>query len=181
MGYRMGKIKEVSPEDLKRMITMKRNKAAPLCNENIVESLFDLARDYYDSTSKIIEVGCECGISTEAWLLCIDHVDAVDSIQQKEMYALIVKYPRSLTYYTGDSGIVSKYFKANEYDGVYIDADHSYPKCKMDIEAYLPKIKKGGIMSGHDYCAGFGVIQAVTECFGKPDRIYPDNSWVKQV
>lgn len=52
-------------------------------------------------------------------------------------------------------------------DFVFIDADHSYEGCKSDIAAWLPKLKKGGILCGHDYnntdypC--FGVNQAVDE------------------
>jgi hypothetical protein len=36
-------------------------------------------------------------------------------------------------------------------DWVYIDARHDYLGCRDDIEAYWPKLKRGGIMSGHDY------------------------------
>ena len=36
-------------------------------------------------------------------------------------------------------------------DWVYVDARHDYCGCKEDIEAYWPKIKPGGILSGHDY------------------------------
>jgi len=52
-------------------------------------------------------------------------------------------------------------------DFVFIDADHSYEGCKADIAAWVPKIKLGGLLSGHDYnnteypC--FGVNQAVDE------------------
>lgn len=50
-------------------------------------------------------------------------------------------------------------------DFVFIDADHSYEGCKQDIETWLPKLKKNGLLSGHDYnntdypC--FGVDKAV--------------------
>lgn len=52
-------------------------------------------------------------------------------------------------------------------DFVFIDADHSYEGCKSDIQAWSPKIKRGGLLSGHDYknveypC--FGVDKAVDE------------------
>lgn len=53
----------------------------------------------------------------------------------------------------------------NEYfDFVYIDAVHSYEAVKQDIAAWLPKVKIGGVLSGHDYFKVFpGVIQAVDE------------------
>jgi hypothetical protein len=34
---------------------------------------------------------------------------------------------------------------------VYIDAEHSYQSVKEDILLWRPKIKKGGILAGHDY------------------------------
>ena len=50
-------------------------------------------------------------------------------------------------------------------DMVYIDASHLYESVKADISAYLPKLKKSGILSGHDYISwcNFGVIKAVDE------------------
>jgi len=36
-------------------------------------------------------------------------------------------------------------------DFVYIDANHNYDKVLEDCETWLPKIKSGGIISGHDY------------------------------
>lgn len=52
-------------------------------------------------------------------------------------------------------------------DFVFIDADHSYEGCKADILAWQPKVRPGGLVSGHDYkntdypC--FGVDKAVDE------------------
>ena len=66
-------------------------------------------------------------------------------------------------------------------DFVYIDGDHSYDSCKEDINMWLPKIKQGGIIAGHDYLEAcfMGVVNAVNETFGKPDKTYNDTSWLK--
>jgi predicted O-methyltransferase YrrM len=59
-------------------------------------------------------------------------------------------------------------FEDKSLDFVFIDADHVYESVKRDIIAWLPKIKPGGIIAGHDYCDVHpGVIQAVNEIFGK--------------
>lgn len=64
----------------------------------------------------------------------------------------------------------SSLFKDNYFDFIYIDADHSYEHIKEDLEIWYPKVKKGGILSGHDYVnhtlkngVSFGVIKAVNE------------------
>jgi predicted O-methyltransferase YrrM len=66
-------------------------------------------------------------------------------------------------------------------DFVYIDGDHQYESCKNDIKLWLPKVKKGGVIAGHDYLAAcfIGVVNAVNEAFGQPDMTFEDTSWVK--
>ena len=71
----------------------------------------------------------------------------------------------------------------NDYfDFIYIDASHEYEDVKRDIELSLPKIKKGGLIGGHDYQSEWpGVKKAVNEIVGKPTFIFEDESWVKIV
>lgn len=56
-------------------------------------------------------------------------------------------------------------------DFVYIDAGHDYDNVKADIEAWTPKVRKGGIVSGDDYyefpSGKGGVIPAVNEYVAK--------------
>ena len=52
-------------------------------------------------------------------------------------------------------------------DFVFLDADHSYPGISSDIALWGPKIKKGGVLCGHDYdhpsFPDWGVKRAVDE------------------
>jgi hypothetical protein len=41
-------------------------------------------------------------------------------------------------------------FENGSLDAVFVDGNHEYKPVLADIDAYLPKIKKGGIMFGHD-------------------------------
>lgn len=42
-------------------------------------------------------------------------------------------------------------FADGELDFVYIDGNHEYSHVVADIAAWIPKVKKGGIVAGHDY------------------------------
>lgn len=39
----------------------------------------------------------------------------------------------------------------DDLDFIYIDGNHSYKNCLEDIKNYFPKVKKGGVVGGHDY------------------------------
>ena len=60
-------------------------------------------------------------------------------------------------------------FPDNFFDFIYIDGNHKYEFVKMDM-AWHKKLKKGGILGGHDYdpyC--LDVIQAVNELVKEND------------
>jgi len=70
-------------------------------------------------------------------------------------------------------------FKDESLDAVFIDADHSYEAVKLDIQNWMPKVRKGGILAGHDYnSAWMGVVRAVDEIFPEAQKI--ESCWVKQ-
>ena len=66
-------------------------------------------------------------------------------------------------------------FKDEYFDFIYIDAAHDYDSVVEDLEVWWPKLKKGGIFSGHDYFEDHriwrgkkvGVYQAVQEFIKK--------------
>ncbi len=50
------------------------------------------------------------------------------------------------------------------FDFIYIDGDHSYDSVKKDIELYFPKLRDGGVISGHDFSGEYsGLVKAVIE------------------
>jgi hypothetical protein len=57
-----------------------------------------------------------------------------------------------------------KDYKDESLDFVFIDAGHEYEDVIKDINYWLPKVKKGGILAGHDYSQDSpGVMRAVHE------------------
>ena len=81
-------------------------------------------------------------------------------------------------------------FPDNHFVFVYIDANHSYEYVKVDLAAWWPKLRSGGLFAGHDYVQrpAYGVQQAVNEfraahnirhmCTTHADRS-PSWYWVK--
>jgi predicted O-methyltransferase YrrM len=59
-------------------------------------------------------------------------------------------------------------FENETIDFIFLDASHEYTDIKSDIINWLPKIRKNGILAGHDYQMCFnGVIKAVLETLPK--------------
>ena len=56
----------------------------------------------------------------------------------------------------------AKLIPDNWLDFVYIDGDHGYQPCLDDINAWAPKVRKGGIVSGHDYIYYHTNVEVVT-------------------
>jgi predicted O-methyltransferase YrrM len=65
-------------------------------------------------------------------------------------------------------------------DFVFIDACHEYEYVSADIQAWYPKVKPGGLVSGHDY-SWHPIGRAVGECLdahgNPPMGYYDDDVW----
>lgn len=56
-------------------------------------------------------------------------------------------------------------------DLLFVDGSHGYEQVKRDFENYWPKVKKEGVLLGHDYQDPHpGVIRAANEVFGKDKK-----------
>lgn len=73
----------------------------------------------------------------------------------------------------------AKDFEDESLDLVFIDARHDYDSVVKDIKLWLPKVKVGGVLSGHNYGLNFfGVIEAVNELIGYDNvSIKSDDTW----
>ena len=74
---------------------------------------------------------------------------------------------RVITVIKDDSANAAKFFEDGSLDFVFIEANHDYEHVKADIAAWLPKMRQGGLLSGHDYGEPCGVKQAVDEAFSQ--------------
>lgn len=76
---------------------------------------------------------------------------------------------------------VAKLIPNHSLDFVFIDGLHDYDSVKADIEAWYPKVRYGGIVSGHDYYQGksgkMGVMKAVDEFVEKHGLELQTTEW----
>jgi hypothetical protein len=149
-----------------------------------------------EQRKRMVEIGCYVGDSTEIFSNNFEVVYAVDpwengyddkdaasfqtpmSIVESQFEELAIKQGNIIKNKMSSKKAV-KLFDDNSLDFVYIDGLHTCEGVKEDIELWLPKIKKGGFIGGHDYKNKHhpGVQPAVDE-FKKPDFIFRDTSWL---
>lgn len=93
-------------------------------------------------------------------LYCVDlwktydgYTEFTDQKVQDESYRMaqrrIAPYNCKLMRMSSLEGMT--HFKDGSLDFVYIDANHDFPSVVADIHGWLPKVRVGGILSGHDY------------------------------
>lgn len=169
-------------------------------NDNFGEKWFTYANFYsfivkkFPSNSHFVEVGSWKGMSSAYMAVeiinsnknikfdCVDTwLGTVSDGHQQEhyvssgkLYDLFIENMKPVEkYYTPirlTSIEAAKLYKDKSLDFVFIDADHTYDAVKSDILSWLPKIKSGGVIGGHDYIsrernAFIGLKKAVHECF----------------
>ena len=132
--------------------------------------------------ANVVELGCYMGHTTKMLsvacpgpVYAVDHfrgtgVDEVDGVE--DVFRYFLKDELS----TGKvTLLISEAWKGAEIlgakinggiDMLFIDAGHQYEDVKRDITAWLPWMRKGGLICGHDYnhAGGWpGVAKAVDE------------------
>jgi predicted O-methyltransferase YrrM len=72
----------------------------------------------------------------------------------------------------------AKHYEDNSLDFIFIDAAHDYESVKKDINAWFPKLKKEGIIAGHDYTWCDDVKRAVNEFFEGKSIYESEGCWI---
>ena len=76
---------------------------------------------------------------------------------------------------------VVEQFKDRYFDFVFIDGDHEYEAVKQDITDWMPKVKHGGILAGHDHTKSQqGVIKAICEIIPN-HKHYSGYVWYQEI
>ena len=141
---------------------------------------WDVLRDLVNGNNyKIVaEIGVDKGETTKSLL---GHCDIrkyvlVDTNFNQELKKELISQNRPVEILETSSLEAAKKFEDETFDLIFIDADHQYQSVKDDINAWLPKVRKGGMISGHDYFKSGDkpdsqVTSAVNELLGKVELI----------
>jgi cephalosporin hydroxylase len=160
-----------------------------LVNGMRVNRLFGLKKlieENLSENSVVCEVGSYEGVSSELFAnMCrlVFCVDTFCEVGYEEVFNNVsLHYPNmiKIKQTSADAAKMSSQFS---FDFVYIDAGHTYEEVKADIESWLPRVKIGGYIGGHDYHnVDSGVIPAVADYFDPNQiKIYEDSSWIVKV
>ena len=180
--------------DLKTLYSMPRMDRQAFSEQNSVRGLHALITNFYASHFKMVEVGSMDGISTLLFANFVDTVYSVDYydyivpetgripehdqsyIDAERMFIERTKDVPNIIKIRKSSVEAAKDFADGSLDAVYIDAAHDENSVREDIKTWRPKIKPGGILSGHDYVLPFieGILKE--EGFLKI-TVAPDTSW----
>jgi predicted O-methyltransferase YrrM len=72
------------------------------------------------------------------------------------MLKAVSPYKSRFTHLKMTSDEAADLFENESLDFIFIDGLHSFEQVKKDCENYYPKLKNGGLFSGHDY---FGILE----------------------
>lgn len=154
---------------------------------NSVYGLINLLRSL-PPVERVAEIGSFRGISTEVFLLFATQVVAVDPWHgQDGVFQAFLKrtqpYP-NIQVVREASEAAARRFADQSFDLVYLDGMHDYPSVLADLKVWIPKVKRGAWIAGHDYSPlvdNGDVIRAVGETLGTPQAIFEDSSWLIQL
>lgn len=189
--------------DLQTLLTIPRMSTMELNNINSLEGLLDLVRQFYKPSFKMVEVGSYEGISTLLFSKFVDTVYSVDNYSFKQppegtiskeeldqhsndfliaekLFIERTKDIKNIIKIRKSSIEAAKDFEDRSLDAVYIDADHDEESFRADIKAWRPKIKFGGVLSGHDYYLPF-INQVLTEEGFVRITTATDTSWAVNI
>lgn len=137
------------------------------------------------------EIGVERGAFSE--VLCAGvpglHLTAIDAwtaypgyrehVTQAKLDAFYAETVARLTPYgatilRGFSALAADAYEPASLDFVYIDANHTLQQVVADLAAWVPKVRPGGIIAGHDYGrASVGHVREAVTAWTSAYRIAP--------
>lgn len=147
----------------------------------------------------MVEIGCYVGDSTRQFAKNFKEVNCIDPWENgyddndlsshkypmtviESQFDLLMDEFSTIKKYKMKSGEAVSIFEDRSLDFVYIDGLHTYDGVKNDIEKWLPKVKNGGFIGGHDYNNKHHVgVKPAVDSYFEIDATFRDTSWIKKV
>jgi hypothetical protein len=133
-------------------------------------------------------------VSVDAWSVDTDPMSGATQAEFDDLFeaarARLAPYGSRSEIWRAESTHAAERVASESADFVYIDARHDYDAVSADIAAWLPRVRPGGLLAGHDYYDGdrgyiYGVKRAVEEARARAGletrvtrREYPEQSWL---
>jgi hypothetical protein len=128
----------------------------------------------------IVESGCFAGVSTEVFALLRPRCEiiSIDLAVQDRARDRLKRYD-NVRVIAADTHDVARSFDRT-VDTLYVDSDHAKFHIVRELLGWLPHVRPGGTVAGHDYIRDWPeVIEAIYEVFWQPPHyVYGDGTWV---
>lgn len=131
---------------------------------------------------RIAEIGTRTGRTARHLARYCPQVERLYAIDLKPPLTDALEGLEKVTFVQGYSDACAEDFADASLDLVFVDADHSEEWVLRDLSAWLPKVKPGGVIAGHDYGARHhpGVKRAVDRVFAQhahPVKLEANKVW----
>ena len=152
----------------------------------VIDGLVELYRYVEPWNEHWVEVGCGRGESGEIAAQFVGRLDCIDPFGEgfgtNEPYfdARTADIP-NLHKVKLPSNVACENYQDGSLGGVYVDGMHDRKNVEQDLLCWVPKVRDGGWVAGHDYDdmdTHVGVVQAVDEVLGKPELRFQDSSFL---
>ena len=168
---------------------------APMESHNTVRGLYEMVEKYVTKDTVLLEVGSFQGVSTILFSMFANKVYSVDCydyvvpptgripshdqlfVDAEKLFIERTSNIENIIKIKKSSVEASQDFSDRSLDLVYIDAEHDYNSVKTDINTWKNKVKRGGVLAGHDYMLPHIHQILVEENLVNELSVYPDSSW----
>ena len=153
--------------------------------------LADMMREISKPDWSMVEIGSFAGVSSMLFaefceeVICIDpyvsysELDIIKIATAREYFSMNTIDYSNIHLFKVTSLEAAELFIPEDVDMVYIDGAHDIASVKADLRAWMPKIKNGGWLCGHDI--NIDVRLAVEKVIGTNYKTYKDTSWAFQI
>lgn len=154
--------------------------------------LYQLCAAVQDKVNTVVEVGSLAGFSTIVFAQYFEVISIDPYIpgyakgdlnagekrlkMAEQYFSQHVASLPNVTQHKELSGNAAKTFNPNSLQLVYIDADHTYKGVKADIDSWLPKIKPGKFLAGHDF--NLPEVERAVRELNKEVSVFKGDHWL---